>query len=458
MYAQNFPEVGWNARSSQKGMGLLEIMVAMAIGIVGVLTIMQSYSTSQKIKASTTGLADLQNTARFAINTLGRQISVAGQSLAEPGVIGCNAVINYGGSSGLQRVRLIGVEIAPGGSSTVPNGNAGSDSIAVSYGSAVSVASASGTGSAVDLNALPNGQVTLENRAGFVEGDWVVISTGRPKALAGDVRNCQIVEVNGLPAATGNPPEALGVCSGSSLAASSGYALQIDGSAYKRRRSDNTCTATPGPMKINNFTSGITFGEPVYYDLGANPVFALYAVRNNNLDVCVRHTPFTNVDPTCADAASWKTVANNVVHLKAQYGVDSSGGSDMNNAGVDLFTKDVPASSSSRETALSASNYATVAPANIVKGIVTAYSSTPNYADWDRIRSIRLAMVTRSQAAENTDVSPATIKLWADSAVAPVTTGPEYTVPNRKYKYYPLDAIVPLKNVIWRPQDGGDIK
>ena len=74
-------------------------------------------------------------------------------------------------------------------------------------------------------------------------------------------------------------------------------------------------------------------------------------------------------------------------------------------------------------------------------------------ADWATILALRIGVVSRSGLYEKTEVSPATIKLWPDSAVAPTTTGPVWTLTadERHYRYKVFQTVVPIRNMIWRP-------
>ena len=66
---------------------------------------------------------------------------------------------------------------------------------------------------------------------------------------------------------------------------------------------------------------------------------------------------------------------------------------------------------------------------------------------------MRVAIVARSGLYEKEEVSPATIRLWEDSATPPTTTGPVWTLTadERHYRYKVFQTVVPLRNMIWRP-------
>jgi type IV pilus assembly protein PilW len=100
-------------------------------------------------------------------------------------------------------------------------------------------------------------------------------------------------------------------------------------------------------------------------------------------------------------------------------------------------------------------------------GVVDVYDETTpvNSAAWAAVLAIRIAVVARSSLYEKDEVSPATIRLWEDSAAAPTTTGPVWTLTaltgdavfdadaadRRHYRYKVFQTVIPLRNMIWRP-------
>ncbi len=175
--------------------------------------------------------------------------------------------------------------------------------------------------------------------------------------------------------------------------------------------------------------------------VGKTPVFAVYAIRNGMLTRC------NFLDSNCADPTAtnnpmvWMPVANDVVALVAQYGVDTNA---SNRDGViDVFCK------------------TRVPPGGACPVNDTGLSDTPGSAanqadraeDWSRILAVRIAVVSRSGQAEKDPVSPATLKLWPDNASAadgPLTQGPVWNVPDQHYRYRVAYTTVALRNVIWR--------
>ncbi|MGH8648765.1 MAG: PilW family protein, partial [Burkholderiales bacterium] len=88
-------------------------------------------------------------------------------------------------------------------------------------------------------------------------------------------------------------------------------------------------------------------------------------------------------------------------------------------------------------------------------GVVDVFNETApaSGAEWAAVLAIRIAVVARSGLYEKDEVSPATIRLWEDSATSPTTTGPVWTLTSdeRHYRYKVFQTVIPLRNMLWRP-------
>src|SRR5262245_61595833 len=76
---------------SMLGMGLVEILVAMLIGLIGMVIITQVYSVSEERKRTTTGVGDAQITGNISMFTLERELRAAGFGMvsAASNMLGC---------------------------------------------------------------------------------------------------------------------------------------------------------------------------------------------------------------------------------------------------------------------------------------------------------------------------------------------------------------------------------
>ena len=147
-----------------------------------------------------------------------------------------------------------------------------------------------------------------------------------------------------------------------------------------------------------------TFNAKVF-NLGQRPSYNIYTVQNGQLAV---------QQMLSAPSTAPTMIYEGIVQLQAQYGRDTNG-----DGIIDVFDEFVP---------------------------VTA-------GDWATILAVRIGIVARSGLYEKTEVSPATIKLWNDSATAPTTVGPVWTLTTdeRHYRYKVFQTVVPVRNMIWRP-------
>src|SRR5690606_32095836 len=77
------------SRSGQAGFSLVEIMVGLGIGMLGVLIIMQMFLLADKQKRTTVGGADAQVTAAIALHGLERDLAQSGYGFASADLLGC---------------------------------------------------------------------------------------------------------------------------------------------------------------------------------------------------------------------------------------------------------------------------------------------------------------------------------------------------------------------------------
>lgn len=85
-------------KNHQHGFSLVEIMVGIAIGLLGVLIIMQVSAVFEGQKRTTTTGSDAQTTGVIAFYTLERDLRRAGYGLSDPSVLGCNIKRYYDGA------------------------------------------------------------------------------------------------------------------------------------------------------------------------------------------------------------------------------------------------------------------------------------------------------------------------------------------------------------------------
>ena len=77
-------------RSLHGGFSLVEVMVAMVIGLLGIIVMMQVFSAVEKQKRTTTGGDDAINSGSIALYGVERDIRQSGWGINNPQLIGCS--------------------------------------------------------------------------------------------------------------------------------------------------------------------------------------------------------------------------------------------------------------------------------------------------------------------------------------------------------------------------------
>jgi len=74
----------------EAGMSLVELMVGMAIGLIGIVIITHLYLTNEDYKRSTAGAGTAQTNGAIALYTMERDLRMAGYGLNHSGALGCS--------------------------------------------------------------------------------------------------------------------------------------------------------------------------------------------------------------------------------------------------------------------------------------------------------------------------------------------------------------------------------
>lgn len=371
-----------------RGFSLIELLVALVISLLGALAIMQIYVGSETGKRATGSLAEAQSGGMVAMFAIEREIQQAGLGFMNMATLGCNAHANLGSSFDnrpLQPVSIVPAGAAINSASNlwgIPPGDTNSDMIVIAAGDG----SAMVEGALISVVALANSTTfRLSNVLGLQQNDYL---------LTGEVgQDCSLARIQ------------------------------------------STTVSGDANVDHGSFTAYSINGVAMH--LGRTPQLVVYAVRNGTLTRCDYLVNNCADLGKVSDTTVWTPVANDVVALVAQYGVDTSIPSDLT---ADVYCKSrvTPGNTCpSPDTGLTA-------PGNM------SLSQSVRACDWARIPVVQLALVSRSGQYEKDDVSPAILKLWPDSAIAPTTTGPDWTVPDKHYRYRVTRSAVALRNVIWK--------
>lgn len=169
-----------------RGFSLVEVMVALVIGMLAMVVVLQVFSLSENSKRTSTSGGDAQQSGAMALFTIERDLRQAGFGMNSViGTLGCT--INGFDQTLGRSITLLGLSFAP---VVITQGAAGlPDRITVSYGS---------TGNVTPIATLTNNyngspaNFQVDNNFGFNIGDVIlVVEAGNP--------NCTLAQVNNLP-------------------------------------------------------------------------------------------------------------------------------------------------------------------------------------------------------------------------------------------------------------------
>ncbi len=249
-----------NARHSVSGFSLVEIMVGLVIGMLGIIVIMQVFSTLEAQKRTTTGGGDAQNGGAIALYSLQRDIQQAGVGISTTALIGCDVQLWAG-------VTLPAMAPVTINHASIPAGDANTDTLLVVYGNSNSPPE----GNSITSQAGSN--YAVQAYASFVVNDLVIAEpVTRPAP-------CSLI------------------------------------------MTPVTAVANPN-ITVQTSVAGMTGGS--LYTMGAAPVVRVYAIRNGNLTACDYMVNDCSLAANVGSVAIWTPIANNIVSLRAQYGRDTN--------------------------------------------------------------------------------------------------------------------------------------
>ena len=373
-----------------RGFGLVELMVAMVIGLLGVIVMMQMFERYEQQKRTTTGGDDALSAGAIAINGLQREIQHAGWGLTNIQVIGCSLTNLISGGTA---IALRPVTINPTGIT----GDANTDTLLIITG----------------------------NGNGTVEGDLI-----NSQPAAGD------------PALSASYPNVYDVQASAmfSAAVSGPSAVPADRVFAAPGTRANACSlAMTQVTGINRPNVGVTTGVAGMmggrlYNLGSAPRVHVYAIRSGNLTVCDYVARDCAADTSAMTTAQinalWVPIAENVVSMRAEYGLDTTA-TPMDGV-VDTWAGTISAASARSGAAFNGACAIMRVPA--VRLVLVARSSQPEKTlDWPNL----------------TQHVTANTPIWIGSATAPISLpDPNGTWPTwRDFRYRVFQSVIPLRNI-----------
>ncbi len=349
-----------SSRRRSLGMSLIEIMVGLAIALVTTLVIFEVFSTSMASNRTTSSGNEAQISGGIGMFQLERDLKVAGMgfgTLTQMSAAGvpCNVnAINPALTPATFSFPLVPVVITPG-AGPVP------DQIDVLYGN-----SAYMTAGRTYQSGSLSSKITV-SRGGIHPGDLAVLTD---PLLPPTV--CEMVEIT-------------------SDANTDGLTVNhVQGAGYTNFYSGAAVVAT----RNSAGTPATLNGTGRLYNLGPQPTLNQWRVVNTSLGLS-----------NLFSSGVASPVAEGIVNLKAQYGVDTS---------------------------------TTTPPA----GVVNSWTTTAP-VNWSQVLAIRFALLARSSQLEKSPVT----------AVAPTWVGGSFdmsAIPNwQNYRYRVYESVVAMRNLIW---------
>ncbi len=249
--------------TGSRGFGIVEVMVAMVIALLGMIVIFQVFAISESYNRTAVSGSDAQQNGAYSLYVLQQEIREAGWGFNNSQALGCNALA-YNSALGALPPYTLGPVVINAGP-----GN-GSDTLAVNYGNQTLLVA--------PVALFQNQATTLDpfvvsNRYGFAVGDVVLaVEAGK---------SCTLAQVTSLP-----------------VAQSTTINRSAGATAYPYNN--------PAGSGVIYTTTGALF------DLGPSPTRDVFTVVGNQLTVVASLSSNTQ-----------QVVADNVVQLKAQYGHDN---------------------------------------------------------------------------------------------------------------------------------------
>jgi type IV pilus assembly protein PilW len=405
----------------QAGLSMVELMVAMVIALIGTIIMFQVFEVSEGIKRTTTSGGDAQQNGVIGLYVMENDLRQAGMGFNDTSYIGCSIQV-YDSTRSPQdyTLNLLPIQITSGGNASTP------DQLTVFYGSQQIVGNATTLQRNID-DLKTDVSFQVQNSFGARAGDMVVLME------PGTTKNCTLMEVT-APAA------------GSYLdhRASTTYQLAWANGTPSKTSRFNKPGGWVSPASYSGTGANATrvFNIGNLYDINGTyayngatmPVYNTYSISNKTLTVA---SGFNAVGPAAPNA-----VADNIVHMRALYGLDD-GTSDAT----------VPYQ---------------VGAAAAGDGKIDRFVDAPKFAalgsPWTRVIAVRLVIVARSAQPEvgsggvgtacDTTTAFPTWSAQGWPAVSPALTMISLDLsadPNWQcYRYKTFETTIPLRNWIWK--------
>jgi type IV pilus assembly protein PilW len=399
------------------GFTLIEIMIALLIGMIGIVVMMQTFAVSEGFKRTATSGTDAQINGGVGLYMMQREIRMAGYGLNAFMTTGCPSVRVWNNvtSTGMD-LALYPFQINPAG---VPAGDANTDVLMVAFGTADSSVSSMGltVGQSDPTAPFP----LNSNWDSFQTGDLFV--SVQPN---GATPSCVLHEAT----ATTNPATNCGSTS------SGGNQVAFGTASYQQHKPTGCVATTPTYNKATAITDSSGVAVPalsatggMLYNFG-NLSVHVYAIRGGALTMCDWMTA------NCTTAAGFTPIVDGVVSMRAVYQLNTT--PTLNAQAGDGVALPSRASLTtnvylpSRVMAVTMALVARSALKEKVSPNTGACATTPSATRPDIKQDWIYQNATGAAAGGTIDVS-ATSTDWGC------------------YRYKLFQTDIPLRNTIWRP-------
>jgi type IV pilus assembly protein PilW len=375
-----------NQKMSSAGFSLVEILVGMVMGLLGIIIIFQVFEVSEGIKRTSTSGGDAMQYGSLALYTLERDLRQAGSGINNLQMAGCNT-LSYDEQltpSIRPAITMVPVIIGLNLDPKLP------DSLTITYGNSqtqstpVKMTNTMATGTSF---------IKVDNRYGFLPGNRILISeAGKP---------CWIAQITALP---DTAPES--------------DQIWHDTGTFQDANNNTVTARYNGPTGFTDTASVVTLytENARIYNLSSTPTRDIFSVANSQLMLDSNRM-----------TAGPGAIADNIVQLKAQYGHDNgvNDGSVANttyapdDGMVDNYTNTMP----SPTAALDWTEVIAVRLAIVAR---SAQAEKPKVS---------------GGPCDATTVAPT----WAGGTLD-LTADPNW----KCYRYRVFESIVPLRNAIWQ--------
>lgn len=404
-------------RTSPGGFSLVELMVAMVIGLIGTIIIFQVFQVSEGIRRTTSAGGDAQQNGTIALYQMEQDLRNAGMGFNDTPYAGCN-MVGYDSSQAPNNfpavpnsMPMTPVNIVTGATAATP------DQISIFYGAQGRIANATTLSGGMANAASP---LTVANRFGFRNGDLLLLLQPGPPA-----QNCDFMEVTSLPNA---PTDEVDHVGGASYSDVNGVTRTA---RFNPSGGAGMIAYTGGAATSSTTTRVFNLGN--LYDPNAQPVYNTYAIANNTLTVVSAFS----ANPAVA-------IADNIVQMHALYGLDDG-------------------------NKLTGTIIVGYSPGLAGDGIVDRFVDSTTFnalapPPWGAVIAVRVAVVARSATPETgskgvggpcdtttdgteggTPPPPDTRPTWSGGTFD-LSADPNW----RCYRYKVYETNVPLRNWIWK--------